>query len=244
MEGASAYDAQPLLLEGVVPSLRKIPSKPARLADQVYARLMEAILDGTIAQGDRLIQENLAEELAVSRTPVREALLRLETEGVLEKVGRKGFVVKTIDEKMVRSIYQAREAVEGYAAHVVAERASAKVVDRLEAKMRKLGPTSNIQSAYEANRLAHRAIVEATGNDYMVELFDAIWGRSIALRIYADLWATENEHRPVIDNHYEILEALRTGDGTRAAKVMIEHIRDGLDQQIAVLASRVPARAE
>ncbi len=222
-----------------MPSLRKIPSKPARLADQVYTRLMEAILDGTIAQGDRLIQENLAEELAVSRTPVREALLRLETEGVLEKVGR-----KTIDEKMVRSIYQAREAVEGYAAQVVAERADPKVIDRLEEKLRKLGPTSNIQSAYEANRLAHRAIVEATGNAYMVELFDAIWGRSIALRIYADLWAAENEHRPVIDNHLEVLEVLRSGDGPRAARVMIEHIREGLDQQISVLAAPAAATAD
>ncbi|MFQ5524299.1 MAG: GntR family transcriptional regulator, partial [Acidimicrobiia bacterium] len=169
---------------------------------------------------------------------------RLETEGVLEKVGRKGFVVKTIDEKMVRSIYQAREAVEGYAAQVVAERADSRVIDRLEGKMRKLGPTSNIQSAYEANRLAHRAIVEATGNGYMVELFDAIWGRSIALRIYADLWAAENEHRPVIDNHLEILQALRSGDGPRAAKVMIKHIREGLDQQIAVLAPRMRAKAK
>jgi DNA-binding GntR family transcriptional regulator len=121
--------------ECVVPSLRKITSKPARLADRVYTRLMGAILEGTIAQGDRLIQETLAEELAVSRTPVREALLRLEAEGVLEKEGRKGFVVKVIDEKMIRSIYQAREAVEGYAAQVVAEKADAKAVDRLERRL-------------------------------------------------------------------------------------------------------------
>jgi DNA-binding GntR family transcriptional regulator len=82
-------------------------------------------------------------------------------------------------------------------------------------------------------------VVETTGNAYLVELFDAIWGRSIALRIYADLWASENEHRPVFDNHREVLDALRSGDGTRAAKAMIEHIRQGLDQQISALAPRL-----
>jgi len=221
-----------------VAKLKKISNTPSRLADQVYGRLLAAMLDGTIGQGDRLIQESLADELAVSRTPVREALLRLEREGVLEQVGRKGFAVKTVDEEMVRSIYQAREAVEGYAAQVVAETADAEALEVLASRIGRLGPTSNVQSAYEANRLAHRAIVEATGNDYLVELFDDIWGRGIALRIYADLWTAENEHRPVMENHMEVLEALRSGDGDRAAKVMIEHIGTGLDQQLAVLALR------
>ncbi len=225
---------------GFVPKLRKISTRPSRLADQVYGRLMAAILDGTIGQGDRLIQEKLAEDLAVSRTPVREALLRLEREGVIEQAGRKGFVVKTVSEGMIRSIYQAREAVEGYAARVVAERSDPDTIDRLAARIARLGPASNIESSYEANRLAHRAIVEATGNEYLVELFDAIWGKTIAVKIFADLWMAEAIHRPVTDLHAEVIDALRSGDGDRAAKVMVEHIREGLDQQLDVLEQREP----
>lgn len=221
-----------------MPKLRKITAKPSRLADRVYDRLMAAILDGTITQGDRLIQEKLADELAVSRTPVREALLRLEREGVIEQVGRKGFAVKTVSESMIRSIYQAREAVEGYAALIVAETASPETIEALAERMARLGPAANVESSYEANRLAHRAIVEATGNEFLVDLFDTIWGRTIAMKIFADLWVTEEVHHPVIDLHGEVLDALGSGDGDRAAKVMIEHIRAGLDQQLAVLETR------
>jgi len=218
-----------------VPKLRKITAKPSRLADRVYDRLMGAILDGTISQGDRLIQEKLAEDLAVSRTPVREALLRLEREGIIEQAGRKGFVVRTVSKEMIQSIYQAREAVEGYAARLVAEQADEEAIDQLAQRIARLGPAANVESSYEANRLAHRAIVEATGNEYLVELFDSIWGRTISVKIFADLWVSQEIHRPVTDLHAEVLDALRSGDGERAAKVMIEHIRQGLDQQLEVL---------
>ncbi len=218
-----------------MPKLRKITAKPSRLADRVYDRLMGAILDGTISQGDRLIQEKLAEDLAVSRTPVREALLRLEREGIIEQAGRKGFVVRTVSKEMIQAIYQAREAVEGYAARLVAEQADEEAIDQLAERIARLGPAANVESSYEANRLAHRAIVEATGNEYLVELFDSIWGRTISVKIFADLWVSQEIHRPVTDLHAEVLDALRSGDGERAAKVMIEHIRQGLDQQLEVL---------
>jgi DNA-binding GntR family transcriptional regulator len=215
--------------------LRKISSRPSRLADQVYGRLMGAILSGAIGQGDRLVQEQLAADLAVSRTPVREALQRLEREGVLEQAGRRGYQVRTISEGMIRAIYQAREAVEGYAARLVADTASPQALELLARRLADFGTTANLESAYEANRMAHRAIVEATGNDYLVDLFDAIWGRAIALRIYADLWAAENIHRSIAESHAELLAALRTGDGDRAARVMVEHIRLGIEQQLEAL---------
>jgi DNA-binding GntR family transcriptional regulator len=136
---------------------------------------------------------------------------------------------------MIRAIYQAREAVEGYAARLVADTASPQALELLAGRLADFGTTANLESAYEANRMAHRAIVEATGNDYLVDLFDAIWGRAIALRIYADLWAAENVHRSIAESHAELLAALRTGDGDRAARVMVEHIRLGIEQQLEAL---------
>jgi DNA-binding GntR family transcriptional regulator len=99
-----------------------------------------------------------------------------------------------------------------------------------------------VESAYEANRQVHRAVVETTGNPYLVDLFDDIWGKGIALRIYADLWVSEDVHRPLADNHLILLEALRSGNGARAEAVMVEHIRSALAEQLAALeGQRTPA---
>jgi DNA-binding GntR family transcriptional regulator len=222
-------------------ALDKIDSQPRRLADDVYRRLLDGIVHGAITQGDRLIQERLASDLDVSRTPVREALLRLEREGIVVQAGRKGFRVKQITPEMISGIYQAREAVEGYAARVVAFSAGPAQFDRLVQLLNRHDGVPTVESAYDANRLVHRAVVEATDNPYLVDLFDDIWGKGIALRIYADLWVTENVHRPLADDHRVLLEALRSGDGAGAEAAMVEHIRSALSLQLAALKGKSEA---
>ena len=74
----------------------RMPDVTPRLADDVYDQILSAIVNGRIAPGERLIQEKIATEINVSRTPVREALLRLEQEGILELSGRKGFAIRRI----------------------------------------------------------------------------------------------------------------------------------------------------
>lgn len=215
---------------------KPIESEPRRLADRVYAQLLAAILSGDIRPGERLIQETLAAEIEVSRTPVREALLRLEREGIITNAGRQGFEVEEIDAQTVRDVYQAREAIEGYAARLVAERGDRTTFAWLEERLEAEGAEeASMESAYEANRRAHRAVVEATNNHYLVDLFDAVWGRAIALRLYADLYATLHRGAPIAHSHRPLWEALASGDGQRAHDEMIGHIRQGLDQQISAL---------
>lgn len=215
-----------------------IDTQPQRLADRVYDQLLAAILAGDIRPGERLIQEQLAHEIHVSRTPVREALLRLEQEGILTGAGRQGFEVQAIDRRTVADIYQAREAIEGYAARLVAEQADPQVLARLEQRLKMEGTEeASLRSTYEANRRAHRAVVEATGNTYLVDVFDAIWGRAIALRLYADLYAAQHRNAPVAESHEALLTAIKSGDGQRAHDAMIGHIREGVDQQLSALAA-------
>lgn len=215
-----------------------IESQPQRLADRVYDQLLRAILSGDVVPGERLIQEQLAEEIQVSRTPVREALLRLEVEGILTGAGRAGFEVRAIDRRTVADIYQAREAIEGYAAGLVAEENDPAVLKDLERRLViEGGEEASLRSTYEANRKAHRAVVEATGNQYLVDLFDAVWGRSIALRIYADLYAARHRGAAVAHSHLSLWDALSSGDGPRAHEAMVAHIRAGLGQQLSALAA-------
>ena len=162
-------------------------------------------------------------------------------EGIVIQAGRKGFRVKQITPEMISGIYQAREAVEGYAARVFAMSAGPAQLDRLAQLLNRDDGLPTVESAYQANRLVHRAVVEATGNPYLVDLFDDIWGKGIALRIYADLWVTENVHRPLADDHLVLLEALRSGDGARAEAAMVEHIHSALGLQLVALKGKPEA---
>lgn len=94
-------------------ALKSIRQDRKRLADIVYEQLMEAIRTGEIADDERLVQEKLADEMQISRTPVREALLRLEQEGILVSSPRGGFTVYRMSHGEVRELYQARAPSKG-----------------------------------------------------------------------------------------------------------------------------------
>jgi DNA-binding GntR family transcriptional regulator len=198
------------------------------LAVEVYERLIDALLRGSLGPGDRLIQDKLAEDLDVSRTPVRDALLRLHEEGVIEPSGRRGYVVRALSESDVRHLYEARYAIEGYAASVVAERGEV-ALSRIRAtfeEVAKRKPRSSRQS-YEANRAFHRAVVEAAGNPRLLDFFDVTWGRGVAGLVYHNFYVA-SPHQQFVRDHEALLREMAGGDGDRARRAMIDHIARGL----------------
>jgi DNA-binding GntR family transcriptional regulator len=208
-------------------SLDHIERDKSRLADDVYDRLMAAILDGRIQPGDRLIQDKLAGDLRVSRTPVREALLRLEKEGAVELAPVRGYLVTRPSRGELAQLYEAREAVEGHAARL-ASVAGPEVLQRVTEALTAGGRPTNVVEAFHANRLVHRRIVEATGNRVLTDLFDAVWNRTSALRLFAEVsQRIQPEIDDVASSHHELLQALRSADPDVAAKAMTEHIRAG-----------------
>lgn len=213
----------------------KIEQTQTRLAESVYEQIFDAIVRGTILPGTRLIQETLAAELDVSRTPVREALLHLEQEGILEFVQRRGFFVRDISEDDINDLYEARIAIEGFAARAVAEVGDPQAISKLEQIIRSQSETESVTvtEAFRANELVHRAVVEATENPVLVELFDSVWTRSIGLRMYAHAFSSDKHHHHVIDEHIPLLDALLAGDGARAEAEMVSHIRAGREVQLA-----------
>ncbi|MEM7438933.1 MAG: GntR family transcriptional regulator [Pseudomonadota bacterium] len=217
--------------------LKSIQPQRRRLADEVYDELVSAIMRQDIGPDDLLIQEKLAAEMQISRTPVREALMRLEQEGVLEASNRGSFKLYRMDDQEVRELYQSRAAVEGQAARILAVRQDANDVTELRDLIRN---EENLEDRsargyFEANRNIHRAFVERAGNRFLLEMFDMIWGKAMAFHLFSaienvDLSASLGEHQQLVD-------AIEAGDKTQALEDITAHIQNGFDLQMRGLSA-------
>ena len=207
---------------------KQAPGAQPRLAIDVYEQILSAIINGQVMPGERLIQEQIAAEINVSRTPVREALLRLEQEGVLEQTSRKGFSIRDISDQEVRAIYGAREAIEGYAAFVVAGDGGAEKLAKIKAGVdAELAPGErSLEQDFTLNRTIHRLIVEQTGNRVLLEMFDNIWNRGLSLWLFAATRAGQTKADP--DAHLDLYCAIANGNPEAAHAALIAHVRDGL----------------
>ncbi len=206
------------------------PVSDETLADAAYRRISEAMASGALPPGSRLVMDSLAAQLEISRTPVRDALHRLQREGLIEPAGRRGFLVRALGPDAVRQLFEAREAIEVFAAYRVAELGTAQQVAAAIDKAEQMD-TALPADAFAANLLLHRAVVEATGNPQLVDLFDAVWSRARTLQAYSSYFEREVEHPSIRHAHEALLDALGA-DPDRAADVMRGHIREGLDQAL------------
>ena len=210
-------------------ALRSINTQRRRLADEVYDQLVRAIMDREIGPDDRLVQEKLAAELDISRTPVREALLRLEKEGVLRMAHSGGFRLAKISEEETLELYQARAAIEGQAARILTARGDMEELDRLRELILRTEdlkePTT--RNYFVANRAIHRAFMEAAGNRFLLEMFDMIWGRAMAFHLFAAIENTDISKS--LGNHVELVDVIATGDRGAALEAFTDHIQQGFE---------------
>lgn len=207
--------------------LKKI--KPSlRLAEEVYEQLCTGINSGLINPDERIVQERLADELQVSRTPVREALIRLEHEGILVRDGRVGFVIRKFTEREIAQIYSAREAVECHSLGLLCDMNEAKLVKRLFkiVEVEENRKHSTLNEFYEANKLIHRTFVKETGNRFLLDMFDQIWNRRVGFVVFSAL-QTENLVAS-LTGHSDLCEAVERGDKELAIEAMRSHIHEGM----------------
>lgn len=214
---------------------QKIEVVRPRLADQVYDQIVAAINQGQIAPSERIVQEKLAEQLQVSRTPIREALFRLEQEGTLIASGRGGFTIRMASPREVVEIYQARQAVEGHCAALLAQSADSATLTGIAAVIREneAAAPGDAPLYYNANRLIHRAFVAATGNQYLLEMFDAMWNRSLSISAFRQL--KQHQLRATLTGHLPLLDVIGTKDPLAAERAMKAHIADGLELQLQAM---------
>lgn len=203
---------------------------PPRIAgQQAYARLRGLILDGVLRPGERLLEERLAADLGISRTPVREALARLRSEGFLAGEGRRGLAVRQYSADDVRDIYDFRAIVEGHAAALAADRATPADIARLHEANERMRQgierwvrTPTRRERVSEVRLLHEAVVEACHSQRAAMLLRSLVEIPLVLRAascYSDeqLWRCREEHE-------RVSEAIEARESRRAEMLMAEHI--------------------
>lgn len=211
-----------------------------RLADEVYSQLWDAIMRRDIGTEDVLVQEKVAAEMEISRTPVREALLRLEQEGVLEASNRGSYRLYQMDDQEVRELYQSRTVIEGQCARILAERqdpfdiAALKDVIAREQDIEEDTP----HGYFEAHRHIHRCFVERTRNRFLLEMFDMVWGKAMAFHQFSSLQITDLGGS--LRSHMSLVENIERGDEARALEATARHIQAEYDHQVEMQAM-VPA---
>ena len=201
----------------------------SRLSDEVHRQILEAVSNRSISPHDRIIQEDLADMMDVSRTPVRDALLRLESEGVLVRVGRRGFHLRSFTFEEVEQLYRAREAVECYAFGRLSQQLNADEISRLRVTIEELerGSQESVMDYFNTNRAIHREFVVQAKNPVLVEMFDSIWNRGGCPFLFSELGSAELKRS--LTGHLDLCDLLNHKDEQLAMQKMRQHIRDGLE---------------
>ncbi|SDW09867.1 GntR family transcriptional regulator [Roseicitreum antarcticum] len=195
-----------------------------------YSLILEAIDIGVYRPGDRLVESELAERLGVSRTPVREALQRLETQSLLTRDGR-SLIVASLDHNQLAELYIVRSELEGLAARLAARHASAEEIRVLRGMVQDDRQLLNDpQALSRANRRFHKQIHLASHNRFLVQQLDLVH-RSMALLATTSL-AAEGRGQATLAEHHTIVEAIAKGDGDLAYDTLREHISKAFETRL------------
>lgn len=204
--------------------MRTIQIQPA-ISDAVTSEIRTAILDGTLAPGSRIKQEDLAARLQVSRAPVRHAITVLKREGLIHAPRHRAAIVAPLDPAFISDIYDLREAIEGYAAATLAARASFdpapiwKVVGDGE-KAVAAGDQSRM---IETDLAFHMGLYEALGNQPLKSIMAAQWWHF--RRAMAATLSISGYRQQVWSEHAAILKAIVAGEPEQAQALSIAHTR-------------------
>lgn len=195
------------------------------LRDVVFQTLRQAILKGEIRPGERLMEVQLANKLGVSRTPIREAIRKLELEGLVTMVPRKGAEVAQITEKNLKDVLEVRRALEELAVRIACDRISAAQLDQLKnaaVEFQQSLSKKDVTAIAEADVHFHDVIYMATDNQRLIHILNNL--REQMYRFRVEYLKKRDFHSRLVKEHGELIEALENRDKELAAKCIIEHI--------------------
>jgi DNA-binding GntR family transcriptional regulator len=201
------------------------------LRDQIKDALLERILNGTYAPGQRIVEIRVANELGVSQAPVREALRELELLRLVESEPFRGARVRGARPEEIVEMYPVRAALE----EVAAQSAAARLAGRVQAleqevdSMRAAAADGDRQRFVRHDVAFHRVLVLASGNRTLIDLWEAL---HVDLRTRLTLIQRQGDLAEVAEAHVPVMEALRAGDATRAGRLVRAHI-EGFGRMVA-----------
>lgn len=209
------------------------------LVDQVRDAILDEISSGRLPPGERIIQEQIAQALGVSRQPVQQALALLRDQGLLRDAAGRGLVVAPLDPDEVQHMYELREAIEGVAARQAARLASeraARLGPALIDAGRKAVAAGSVPRMVAADRRFHQFIYELSGNPLVAPVMAVHW--SYSERVMGEVLLRDEKPRDIWDQHEAVLDAIAAGDAERAESLARAHIA----QAAAFMTARLRAK--
>jgi DNA-binding GntR family transcriptional regulator len=206
-------------------ALRQVLERP-NLRDQIYNVLKKLIILRRIKPGEKINEEELAKTLQVSRTPVRETLLRLEHEGIVEIIPRRGAYVVSQSREKVVNILQVREVLEGLVARLATENMEGRTLNRLRNCLNKINSAKNDDDMLlkypAADAEFHTLLLEACNNDVLKNMMEIVNIHLQVIRLRTVV--LPGRAKQTVAEHYNILEAIEKGDAVSAERTMRKHV--------------------
>jgi DNA-binding GntR family transcriptional regulator len=207
---------------------------PLSQGDATYRALIDAIRAGHYAPGDRLREVEIAERLSLSRTPIREALRRLEGDGIVEHRARIGAVIRQLSHAEIVELYEMRLVLERSAAELAAKHALAAEIDALERLNAQIaGSLSDTARAMALNQQFHHSLYQAGRNRFLLEAARSL--TSALLLLGPTTLADQERITLVCQQHQAITDAIRAGDGAAAGAAAEAHLQTSLRHRLSVL---------
>lgn len=209
--------------------------KPLR--ELVFEALREAIINARLKPGERLMEIQLADELGVSRTPVREAIRKLELEGFVVMIPRKGAYVADISLKEIADVFEIRSALEGLAAELAAERATEDEIEQMERFLVELADMIErkaLDGIVETDTRFHEALYASSRNERLSQILNLL--REQIQRFRTRTMTHPARMRVALEEHRGMVEALAARDGELARRLAQEHIQSAENSLMTLLA--------
>jgi len=219
--------------------LGMVPGRKS-LGQHVFENLKQAIIRGEVAPGDRLVESRLADALDISRTPVREAIHKLEREGLLRKLPKGGFAVMSLSREDIEETFGIRCVLESYAARLAAENYSEEELFPLEEKIRefqKFLDKGHLDELPRINTEFHNLFYALSRSPKLIKMINDLRDQIFRFRkilLKKDKWAEASNQ-----DHRKMLDAIREGDAARVERVVKQHIARGQRIVLSALEQRM-----
>ncbi len=216
-----------------------IPKYPVSLVEQITEFLTNAILEGRIENGQRLVENELQKKFGISRAPIRESFRILEKLGLVVIIPRKGTYVRKITQKDIEENFPIRACLEGLAARLATSNVVPKDIEGMElalSRMTEEARNNNFKSYFKYHNEYHEIFINASRNDTLIEIIENLRRQAVWFR-FSYLWHQEN-FEYAIRVHREILDLFIKKEAERVEALVKEHILIALERFLQFLVSK------
>ena len=225
-------------MSGLSKKIERIHFEPSLIVEQVTKTLTDAILEGVLKGGDKLIEAELQKKFGISRSPIREAFRMLEKNGLVEMYPRKGTFVKKITVKDVEENFPVRAYLEGLAARLAAHRLSSQDIQKMTkalGQMEKANRKKDYRAYMKYHIIFHEVFINESGNETLIQILNNLRQHAIWFRL---TYFYFKQTFDIIRVHGEILDQFVAKDSNQAEKLVRNHIMDALNGFLDFLKSR------